>query len=57
MRFARVQTEDAEVIDARVHARDDGDVFGRNNGPLSLEICFVRDGHFEKFINRRFHDG
>ena len=56
MRFTRVQTEDAEVIDARVHARDDGDVLRRNNGPWSLEICFVRDGYFEKFINRRLHN-
>jgi hypothetical protein len=43
MRFARIESEDAERVDARIHARDERDVFGRNDGARAFEIRLVGD--------------
>ena len=51
MRFAGVETEDPEVVDARVHAGHDRDVARRNEGARPFEIGLVDAGIFDQFVD------
>ena len=55
MGLARIQSEDAKRIDARVHAGHDRNVFDRDHRPRSGESDRVRSSVCEQFVDCGLH--
>jgi hypothetical protein len=56
MGLSRIEAENPEDIDSRVHAGDDRDVLCRDEGARPLEVGCVRDGIAGQIVNCGFHN-
>jgi xanthine dehydrogenase YagT iron-sulfur-binding subunit len=57
VRFARIESKDSKVVDARIHAGHDRDMLRRNECARAFEIFFMRDRISKELVNCGTHEG